>query len=247
MAKHLITGAKVFRHGFQIEDAFDEILLENDKISKYGRGTDLSSSCSNEVAITKLPGGIILPGFFDGHIHLEQGGRYLDCVQLRELENASEVLSAIQNSMVSDKVWIVCIGLHENAWPSLLDFNNLTDTKPIIVFTRDYHSAIINRKAVGLLEITPDTKPPTGGWFEKHEDGSINGILRENALMWAWDQILDESSEVVKANITQASNHLLNLGITGVSDAGGPASFSILQEMDANNELEIFNSKCKLN
>jgi predicted amidohydrolase YtcJ len=239
MGKHLITGAKVFRHGFQIEDAFDEILLENDKISAYGRGTDLSSSSLRDVNITKLPGGIILPGFFDAHIHLEQGGRYLDSVRLRELEDTSEVLLALKQSLEIDKDWIVGIGLHENAWPSLSDFNSLTKTRPIIVFTRDYHSAIVNSKAIDILGLTDNTVPPNGGWFEKNSDGSISGVLRENAIMWAWNLIIDESLAVVKENIKRASEYLINHGITGVSDAGGPDSFPILQEMDKNKELKI--------
>ena len=232
-----LKGATVFQHGMTWPGRPATVVLQGERIIDIVPADHMVES---EKTI-QLPGGILLPAFFDAHIHMDQGGRYLGMLQLRDITDPKTVLSEVKKATAAKKVgWLIGIGLRENAWPSLHDLHQASRGRPCLLYTRDYHTAFVNRESMLELSLKSDTPLPEGGWVDLDESGQPNGVLHENAVMWAERQLPLESLEQQRDNILRAQDYLLQLGIAGVSDAGHPDSWKILKALNDEGELEVY-------
>lgn len=188
-----------------------------------------------------LPGGVLLPAFFDAHIHLDQGGRYLGMLQLRDISDSDQVLKAVAGASKKESSgWLIGIGLRETAWPLLDDLHRTSSGRPCLLYTRDYHTAFVNHEAMVELSLTASTSLPEGGWVDLDSSGNPNGVLHENAVMWAERQLPPESIEQQRSNILRAQEYVLQLGIVGISDAGHSDSWPILKTLNDEGKLELY-------
>ncbi|MBS1262188.1 MAG: N-substituted formamide deformylase [Calditrichaeota bacterium] len=226
MGRTIITGAAVHRHGRRWDETDAELLIEDGRVVAYGGDGELSSAASGDDTVLRLPGGRVIPAFFDAHIHLDQGGRYLNCLQLRNHKTRSDVLDAIASAAGPGDGWLVGIGLSEHAWPSLEELDRVSPHRPLLIHSRDYHSVLVNSAAIELVGLTGDIPLPSGGWQELDARGNPAGVLRENAARWVEQKLPQETPEQIRAHLRRAINHLLELGVTGVSDAGERRSFT---------------------
>ncbi|MCB2198175.1 amidohydrolase family protein [bacterium] len=232
-----LKGAKVFQHGASWPGSAATLLLEDQRIIAI-LPSDSEPDCEETI---QLPGGVLLPAFFDAHIHLDQGGRYLGMLQLRDIDDSDEVLRVVAEGAKQQKAgWLIGIGLRETSWPALGDLHHASSGRPCLLYTRDYHTAFVNREAMVELSLTTSTTLPEGGWVDLDEAGDPNGVLHENAVMWAERQLPPESVDQQRQNILRAQDYLLQLGIVGVSDAGHPDSWSILKSLEAEGLLEVY-------
>ncbi|MCB2211326.1 amidohydrolase [bacterium] len=225
MARTIFTGAKVHRHDRAWGDADDELLLENGQVVATARGDEISSAAAAADEIVRLPGGRILPGFFDAHLHVDQGGRLLASLQLLDKSTKREVLESVAEAAKSGDGWLIGIGLSEHAWPTLAERDQVCPNRPLLLHARDYHTVLINSRAIEQIGLTNETPLPEGGWQELDEAGFPRGILCENAARWIEQFLPEETPEQLRGLMRKAMRHLLSLGITGVSDAGDPASY----------------------
>jgi len=238
MSFKLFRGAKVYRHELGWGKFMDEILIQDGRIAAYGKNRELSSDLPIGTEIIDFEGGVLLPAFFDAHLHLDQGGRYLRSLRLLELERKDQILEAIRK-YPRDSEWIRGIGLSENAYPTLAEFDSVSKDIPVAIHTRDYHSVILNSLAIKKSGLNRNTKFMEGGWQEFSENGEPLGILRENATMWLTDKLPTETDEDIKNNLIAGINELISNGVLGASDAGDNASFKVLKQMDESGELNF--------
>ncbi|HEX04211.1 MAG TPA: hypothetical protein ENH10_03520, partial [Bacteroidetes bacterium] len=225
MARTILTGATVHRHDRPWEHGDDELLIEDGRIVATGKANEISSAARSDDEIIHLPGGRLLPGFFDAHLHLDIGGRLFANLQLVNKLTKSEVLESIRAQADDSKDWLVGIGLNENAWPSLAELDRVCPNRPLLLHTRDYHSARLNSTAINVIDLSRRSALPEGGWQELDDDGHPLGILRENAADWVTQYLPVEKPEKLRHHLRTAMNHLLSLGVTGVSDASHPTSY----------------------
>jgi len=225
VARTIYTGAKVHQHDRAWDDAADEVMVENQRIVAVGHGEELSSGASFDDQIIKLPGGRLLPSFFDAHLHLDQGGRFLASLQLIDKLTCDDVLEAIRQVADHSDDWLIGIGLNEHAWPTLTELDTVCPNRPLLLHTRDYHTVRLNTKAMHTIGLTSQTPLPEGGWQELDQTGQPLGVMCENAARWVEQFLPQETPDQLRHYLRTAMNHLLSLGVTGISDAGDPTSY----------------------
>ena len=192
----ILTGAQVWIHTAKPNALARELLVEDGIIQTVALSDQLSHDPPVRTDIVRLDGGLLLPAFFDGHIHLEQGGKSLMNVQLHDIMDSSRVLSELADrTRDNPDKWTIALGLHEEAWPALRDFNRVTDSAPVLVYTRDYHTAILNHIAMKNLNVSSRTMVPDGGWLEYDSNGTPSGVFHENAISWIEELLPDETIE----------------------------------------------------
>ncbi|MBD3166643.1 amidohydrolase family protein [bacterium] len=232
-----ITGASVWRHDIGFTDQPHDIEIIDGRIEGVFAQDDGPVSDVNDWI--KLPGGVILPAFFDGHLHLDQGGRMLKHLPLAHLHTADSVLHALAEETDRGDGWLIGIGLHELAWPSPGDLQRVTGSRPALLYARDYHTLFLNRPAMQALGITRDTGIPTGGWADSNDAGELTGVFHENAVLWIENLLPPESPEELQANLLRASNYLRKMGVLGVSDAGHVDDWPHLKTLETEGRLPI--------
>jgi hypothetical protein len=174
--------------------------------------------------IVELGGGMLLPGFQDGHVHLLVGGVELGECTLFTLATAAAIADSIAACAAArPEGWLRGAGWELTAFPGanppreLLD--RLVRDRPALLEAADGHSAWANSRALALAGITSETPDPPDGRIERDRNGGPSGTLRETAVDLV-RRLLPERSEADLAAGLQRALRLANeRGITAALEA----------------------------
>lgn len=234
----VITGCKVWTPGLSWAAPADELHLKDGRVVGIGReGAIRGERVSGQTE--RLPGGVLMPPFFDAHLHLDLGGKLLTRLSLTGCKSPEEALNTLHNAISSGDGWLSAIGLHENARPDPEEFHRATAGRPTLVMTRDYHSAYLNRDGIRELGVAASTELPEGGWLELDDAGDPNGILHENAVWWVEERLPKATDEEAAEEILTAQAHLINMGVLGVSDASDRPAWGVLRSLNEAGKLSL--------
>jgi len=148
--------------------------------------------------IVDLKGGMLLPGFIDGHIHPITPD-FFDFVHFEDA-SLDATLQRVKNYVDTqpDQDVYYGFGYNNNIFgedevaygPKKEHLDDISLTKPIIILALDGHAAWLNSKAFEYCNITKDTSAPPGGEIVKNPDGELRGVLRDAAVSLAPDPVL---------------------------------------------------------
>ncbi len=88
----------------------------------------------------------------------------------------------------------------------------------------DGHAILVNQKAMEIAGIDSNTPDPDGGKIFYESNGKPTGIFLDNAEKLITDYVPKYSTEKIRGIIQIAANRCVELGLTGVGDAGIPIS-----------------------
>lgn len=158
--------------------------------------------------IIDLEGKCVVPGFIDAHTHMLRLGLELNGLSLEDISDRGEVLRKVKDfSDRQDISIVVGYGWDESLWKSndFLNADELSFTsKPVILYRRDGHMAVVNRAVLKSL----------------HADGDSelrNGILKEEKMNLVKDMLKPDRPQIIRA-LNTAKEKAFSLGITGVRD-----------------------------
>lgn len=223
----VLTNAKIYQHA-----AADTIVVENGKIAFIGHADMAKRQYPDTGDWQNLEGAFVGPGFIDNHNHVfeadaEIGG---DC----DLSNATNVRGYEQNLVrcqrefqPTSSEWLMGYG-HELA--ELLKLSNesplemldrIFPNSPAVIMEQTSHSMWVNSKALQIAGMTAQTTDPQGGRILREDDGSLSGILLDNAgdrlFEIAWNQQPDLQN-AHKRGLQKGLRQLAENGITTVGD-----------------------------
>lgn len=190
---------------------------------KVGSNSEILSSYKNE-AIIDLKGKTVLPGFNDGHMHFLNYAIQKNNVNLVNIDSIENLISRsidyINERNVPNESWVVSRGWNDNLFkekrlPNRWDLDKISLNHPIIFSRICGHIAVVNSKALQLLNIDCNTPNPSGGVIDK-EGGEPTGILRENALNIALDNLPALTVNNIKTALKSAFIDALSCGITTI-------------------------------
>jgi len=173
----------------------------------------------------EIGNGMVMPGFHDGHLHLLIGGFSLFRLTLEGITDRDQALGAIKNKAreienLGDDPWLLGIGYDINRMRlTISDLDRICPQIPVMIRTRDLHSAIVNQAALRRAGITAETSDPTGGAIESDDQGHLTGVLKETAvdLVDSCVPLPGETSSLRAMN--RAQQEAFRFGITSVSDS----------------------------
>ncbi|KAH8198433.1 hypothetical protein TruAng_007417 [Truncatella angustata] len=170
-----------------------------------------------------MQGRIVLPGFFDGHIHLLSLGQSLKSVPLSHCTNLDDIRAAIKEyAQANPQVpRIVCKGWMISMTPGKVTSSMLDDLdpRPIFIDEKSLHATWCNTAALEELKIA-DLPDPVGGTIERDADGKATGLLLESCVMLIiWPHIAKVASMDDKLGAIRGAVDLFNAeGYTGAVD-----------------------------
>ncbi len=211
-------------------------------------GEDAVRDLSGPETRTMDAGGrVVLPGFQDTHIHLQDSGiafttgaDLAGCADIAQLQDCLRK----QAADTTDRVWVQGI-----AWDSAtfitagLDRHALDEAvpdRPVYIMAADGHNATVNSMALRELNITAETPHPPNGEIVHGDDGEPTGMLYEDAIWWALGMLPKPSDEDYANGVRYACAHANKHGITGVLDAMvGERHLRIYTALDNAGELNM--------
>ncbi|NVJ67295.1 MAG: amidohydrolase [Gammaproteobacteria bacterium] len=216
--------------GYSINDGelveFDAILFEDDSIIDIGSREELAKMVSFSINIDGK-GQTLLPGLIDSHGHVLGLGNNLQQIDLRNIESLDESLDVINNYAKAHpkKRWLTGRGWNQVLWtpqefPHRKDLDEINKERPIWLRRIDGHAGWANSKALELAGITSKTRDPQGGKIIKDKNGKPTGILIDTAMDILEAKIPEQNADEIETALDMAFEHLVQLGITSVHDAG---------------------------
>ena len=222
--------------------------VRDGKIIFVGDDSGAEAHTGPDTRVEDLQGRLVLPGFVAAQMHVRGLG---NTVNLYGGNSIGDYLEAVARFMRAHPERQVVVG---EGWDSevfadqpphkgMLD--QVSDTVPIVLFSRDYGIIWANSEALAAAGINNDTADPPGGVIEKDDTGLAIGVLRgESAVALVAKIIPEKSEEDYRAEIRAAQEAASRWGITTLHDAGiKPGSeknkLAVYQKMADQGQLDV--------
>ncbi|WP_284166111.1 amidohydrolase [Frigidibacter sp. SD6-1] len=203
----------------------EALAVRNGRILALGSAADMRALASGATRVIDAGGRLVLPGFQDTHIHLQDSGQdYSQNADLTDARTPDDIVSTLAAfAKTHARAWVNGTGWYSGIFHTgnldrhLLD--RAVPDRPCLIVASDGHNACLNSlgcQAVGLTSATPD---PQNGSFVRDADGEPTGMLYENAIMWAEARMPRPSDADFAEGVKWAQALAHRNGITGVLDA----------------------------
>lgn len=240
---HNVKGY-TFADGELVE--FDSLLFENDTVITYGSHDELAKQAKASISIDGK-GATLLPGLTDAHGHVLGLGLNLMRVDLRGIDSLEQTLQTIEDyaKANSELRWIQGRGWNQVLWakkefPTKHMLDRFISERPVWLSRIDGHAGWANSKALELAGITKDTADPAGGKIIRDEQGEPTGVLIDAAMSLVESQIPELNQMERRTALELAFDHMLELGITSVHDAGVDFdTYKLMLEMAKQQQIPV--------
>ena len=201
------------------------LAAKNGRVVALGSNEDIRDLANGGCRRVDAGGRLVLPGFQDTHIHLQDSGTgFSTSVNLERARTVDQLQSLIREFAASrNDHWVRGTGWYSGIFGA----HNLTrqvldaavPDRPVFIFASDGHNAAINTKACEELGLDASVADPFGGQFVRDDKGVPTGLAYELAIEWIRSRMpklpLDAYFDGVRYGQKLANRH----GITGVLDA----------------------------
>lgn len=222
------------------------IAVRDDRIVAVGTYADAESALAGGYRKVDLQGLTVIPGFTDCHIHLLWYALKFNQVDLGSVNSIEEAKKRIRKAALQSEEgqWIMGHGwshsLLGNDSPHRTHLDEAASDNPVVLFSKDRHSMWVNSLALSMASIDKYTPDPDGGVIERdpntHEP---TGILRENAQALINSVIPAPDFSTSKKAIADVIPYFHQLGIVGIHDCGDKVSFSVLEDLLGEDNLNL--------
>ncbi len=221
----------------------EALLARDGRVAALGRASGIAHDAQDAERVD-LRGGLMVPGWFDAHVHFMWWGFQLDQVDLRNCATPDEALEMIRRhaaSLASGR-WLVGGRFDKNRWgrwPTAKELDRATAGRPTVLRSKDGHSSWLNSAALRAAAITTATATPPGGAIFRDPSGAPTGILQETANELAQRVIPPPTDAECDAAILRAQAEALRRGVTGFEDLEQASAYAAFKRLHARGDLAM--------
>lgn len=187
----------------------------------------------------------VFPGLADAHGHMMSLARQKLSANLVGTASMEELIVRVEKyAQRKERSVIVGGGWDQSLWntkelPTNELLNEKFPTKPVVLYRIDGHAVLVNDAALKKFGITALSQVD-GGAILKKADGSLSGILLDNAISLISNQLPDFSDDELSQALIEIQQELFGYGITDVHEAGlTPHDFKLIRRLVKENKLTI--------
>ena len=223
----VFTNAIIYQH-----QTADTLVIKDGRIAFIGKAEAAQKQYPNLGNWQDLEGAFIGPGFIDNHNHVFEAdaeiGGDCDLSDAQSIRGYEQVLVQCKRELAPQTdEWLMGYG-HELAKLLTLSdesplemLDRLFPSNPVVIMEQTSHSMWVNSTALKLAGINDKSTDPQGGRILRETDGSLSGILLDNAgdrlFEIAWNQQPDLQN-AHKRGLRNGLRQLAENGITTVGD-----------------------------
>lgn len=195
------------------------VAIANGKILAVGDSAEIARYVGSKTEVLHANGGLVMPGFADGHTHFIDGGFKLASVDLRDAATPQEFARRLEvyAARLKPGEWITGGDWDHTLWrgtplPRHDWIDSLTPDNPVFVNRLDGHMALANAAAMRAAGVTPSTPAPFGGEI------TSGGVFKDQAMNLIGRAIPDPSPEQRDSALARALAHAAALGVTATAN-----------------------------
>lgn len=194
--------------------------ISGNLIQAVGTDEAILAMAGPETEKTDLEGKLMLPGFFDCHMHVMLSGSQERKIDFSEAKSIEELVRIGKKYMEKHKPeaqeWILAGGFDQNqfAVPEIPDrtvLDQITEENPLITYRVCYHIAIVNSRALEVLKESGKEFPKEA---EKDADGNYTGRFYESAVIWLEKAKPAMEIREIQNDIMAAAENMAACGLT---------------------------------
>ena len=221
----IVTGGMVWTGLSNGAPQKGAVALANGKILAVGDSAQIAGYAGPKTQAIQVDGGLVLPGFTDGHTHFIDGGFQLASVDLRNAATPKEFIRRIKDYAKTLKPgeWITGGDWDHTLWPGQPLpqhewIDSVTPSNPVFVNRLDGHEALANAAAMRAAAVTKAIPTPSGGEILRDpRTDEPTGIFKDRALDLVGRAIPDPSPAQRDSALARALAYAASLGVTATS------------------------------
>jgi predicted amidohydrolase YtcJ len=204
----------------------EAVATRDDKIIAVGSRDEVERFRGKKTQVIDAGAGMIVPGLFDSHIHLIDGGLQLASVQLRDATTRDEFVRRIGDfaTKKAKGEWITGGDWDHTLWggelPSRDWIDAVTPDNPVWLNRLDGHMSLANSAAMRAAKVADDVKDVPGGEIVRDKAGRPTGVFKDNALSLIDRAVPDPSMQERLDATVAAMDYLAARGVTSVHHLG---------------------------
>lgn len=224
----VITGGPIFTSD-PARPWATSLAIQNGQLRYVGDDRDAAIAASDgDAPVFELDGRLATAGLIDAHCHPLLWGEALGQVNLQQgIHSVADILERVRDRAEATPTgeWIQGWGYYtelidERRPPTRQELDSVAPDHPVALRQRSGHETAANSLALKLAGIDDQTPDPVGGRIERDGDGSMTGLLVENAQDAVTQQVIAaQTPESAAADLRRAADGFLRFGITSVGSA----------------------------
>jgi len=201
------------------------VAIQEGKILAAGDSATIAKYVGSGTQVIDARGGLVMPGFADGHNHFLDGGFQLASLDLRDAATPQEFMRRIAQyaGRLQPGEWILGGDWDHTLWPGQplprrewIDSD--TPNTPVFISRLDGHEALANTAALVAAGVTKATPTPSGGEIlHDAKTGEPTGIFKDEALRLVAQVIPAPSAEQNDSALARALAYAASLGLTATA------------------------------
>jgi hypothetical protein len=221
----------------------DAVASNGETIVAVGSNADIEPYIGEETEVISVPGGMLVPGMIDTHVHFVTGGSGLAAVQLRDAATPEEFVERIGAfaKTLEPGEWILNGNWDHENWGGELPrrdwIDAVTPDNPVWINRLDGHMALANSLALEKAGVDADSPDVAGGEIVRNESGAPTGVLKDNAMGLVEGVVPDPGAAQLDREVAAAMAFVASNGVTSVHDMAGWDSLAAYRRAKENGEL----------
>ncbi|WP_107852212.1 amidohydrolase [Oceanimonas marisflavi] len=237
VADAIYHSAKVItvNESFDIAEA---VALKNGRIMAVGSNSDIQALASADTKQVDLQGKTLLPGFYDGHIHLGTGVRPFGATFNVPAPNQLNRILTEQAANTPAGEWLVGVMNRpycHMAMPNRWELDAIVPDHPVMLAC-GVLKLTLNSQAIKLAGLSKETPDPKDGLIVRDEQGEPLGVLTMGARRYALGVIPKSAlhDDSARENLRAQLKKFPPMGVTSVNVAGvRPHELRLIQDVYA--------------
>ena len=232
-------------------DVAEALAVDGNEIVYVGDEAGLEAFVGSGTKVIDLEGGMVVPGFMDGHIHAPGDWvTKLYDIYLGDATTVDEYVKIISDFVAAhpereaytgNPFMVNAFQLEDgsNPGPNKKLLDEICPDKPILLLDVSHHSAWVNSKALEMANITRDTPDPLGGIITRDEDGEPTGYLIDGAATEVSALVVSEhTDEEYEQAIAKYQEDASRFGLTGITNLSA-VDARFFSELEKAGELNL--------
>ena len=205
------------------------VAVRGGKILQVGDSVAVAPLIGSRTQVVDARGGLVMPGFADGHTHFIQGGFHLSSIDLGGAATPQEFVRRLKEyaARLQPGEWILRGYWDHTLWrgaplPRHEWIDSVTPDTPVWIYRLDGHEGLANAAAMKAAGITRGTPTPSGGEILRDRDGSPTGIFKDQAVALIERAIPGPTEQQTDSALARALRHAASLGVTSTAYMSDP-------------------------